>query len=144
MTKRTADFTYRPQKSGAAKVLGDLEGPLMDIIWQLGSATVREAHEAFSQTEKELAYTTVMTVLSRLSEKGHLKRTVEGKAHRYHPTLSREAFVAQTSGQVFSGLLEELSGPAMSAFVEELSPRETKRLEELAELIAKKRRGREP
>ncbi len=114
----------------------------MELVWRKGSATVREVHRTLTRRQKDLAYTTVMTVMSRLHEKGFLSREPEGNAFRYHPTASRDEFLADASLEVFSGLSEDLSGPVMSAFVDKLGADESRRLEELAKVIESKRKKR--
>ncbi|MGI5145646.1 BlaI/MecI/CopY family transcriptional regulator [Plantactinospora sp. CA-294935] len=76
--------------------LGDLERAVMDVLWDRGTgagATVREVAEALR--DRELAYTTVMTVLDRLAGKGMVEREREGRAWRYRPAASREAHIAR-------------------------------------------------
>ncbi|WP_442932325.1 BlaI/MecI/CopY family transcriptional regulator [Micromonospora sp. NBC_01699] len=80
--------------------LGDLERAVMDVLWDrtTGSTsgagiTVREVADALS--ERELAYTTVMTVLDRLAGKGMVEREREGRAWSYRPAASREAHIAR-------------------------------------------------
>lgn len=68
----------------------------MDVLWDrspAGGVTVREVAEALE--ERDLAYTTVMTVLDRLAGKDMVEREREGRAWRYRPAASREAYVAQ-------------------------------------------------
>jgi predicted transcriptional regulator len=77
--------------------LGDLERAVMDVLWDgavaPAGATVRDVAEALK--ERDLAYTTVMTVLDRLAGKGMVERQREGRAWRYRPAASREAYIAQ-------------------------------------------------
>src|SRR5680860_1755722 len=54
---------------GLGQVLGDLEAEIMECMWDLGSASVRRVHECL-QEDRNIAYTTVMTVMTRLAEKG--------------------------------------------------------------------------
>ncbi len=61
---------------------------VMDVLWELGEATVAEVRERLAD---ELAYTTVLTVLRTLEEKGYVGHTEEGKAYRYHPCVERQA-----------------------------------------------------
>ena len=68
-------------------VLGDRELDVMGVLWDLGDATVAEVRE---QLADELAYTTVLTVLRTLEEKGYVGHTEEGKAYRYHPLVERQ------------------------------------------------------
>lgn len=65
----------------------DRQLDVMNLLWEEGSATVREAKEAL---EEDLAYTSVLTVFQTLEEKGHVVHEQEGKAYRYYPTVSRE------------------------------------------------------
>ncbi|WP_348650296.1 BlaI/MecI/CopY family transcriptional regulator [Verrucosispora sp. WMMA2044] len=78
--------------------LGDLERAVMDVLWDTvpgtsDGVTVREVADALDG--RELAYTTVMTVLDRLAGKGMVQREREGRAWRYRAAASREAYIAQ-------------------------------------------------
>ncbi|MDG4767953.1 BlaI/MecI/CopY family transcriptional regulator [Solwaraspora sp. WMMD406] len=77
--------------------LGDLERAVMDVLWDrdptAGPVTVRDVAEALR--ERDLAYTTVMTVLDRLAGKGMVSRERSGRAWHYQPVASREAYIAQ-------------------------------------------------
>lgn len=74
--------------------LGELERAVMDVLWDRAApATVREVAEALQA--RDLAYTTVMTVLDRLTGKGMVERERAGRAWRYRPAASREAFIAR-------------------------------------------------
>lgn len=78
--------------------LGELERAAMDVLWDLlpGRADglmVREVADALAG--RELAYTTVLTVLDRLAGKGMVRREREGRAWRYRAAASREAYIAQ-------------------------------------------------
>jgi len=70
----------------------DRELDVMTVLWNLGSATVAEVRE---RLQDKLAYTTVLTVLRVLEEKGYVDHKDEGRAHRYHPLVARS--VAGTS-----------------------------------------------
>ena len=64
----------------------DRELDVMGVLWERGSATVAEVRDGL---QDELAYTTVLTVLRVLQEKGHVRPEPEGRAHRYHPLVER-------------------------------------------------------
>lgn len=66
----------------------DRELDIMGVLWDQGSATVAEVRDALAD---ELAYTTVLTVLRVLEEKGYVGHEEEGRAHRYHPLVERQA-----------------------------------------------------
>src|ERR687888_495120 len=65
----------------------DRELDVMAVLWDRGPSTVAEVREAL---EDELAYTTVLTVLRTLEEKGYAGHQEAGRAYRYHPLVERE------------------------------------------------------
>jgi BlaI family transcriptional regulator, penicillinase repressor len=69
-------------------ILSEREVDVMNVLWRRGSATVSEV---LDELQDELAYTTVLTILQRLEDKGHVGHRSEGKAHRYLPILERGA-----------------------------------------------------
>ena len=79
--------------------LGDLERAIMDRLWAIdpvipeSAMTVREIHESIAQ-ERDIAYTTVMTVLDRMSKKGLVTRERDGRAWRYLPVSTSEELTA--------------------------------------------------
>ena len=74
--------------------LGDLERAVMDHLWsEREPQTVRQVHEALS-AQRDLAYTTIMTVLQRLAKKNLVVQHRDDRAHRYAPTHGRDELVA--------------------------------------------------
>jgi len=74
--------------------LGDLERAIMEVLWQTDvPLTVREVSARL--TERNLAHTTVMTVLDRLAKKGFVRRQRDGRAWRYCPSATKETYVAE-------------------------------------------------
>ena len=72
--------------------LGDLEASVMDRLWAWEHpATVREVLDDLRR-DRDLAYTTVMTVLDNLHRKGWLTRELDGRAYRYRPVASRQEY----------------------------------------------------
>ena len=73
---------------------GELEAVIMERLWERGRpALVREILDDL-RGDRELAYTTVMTVMDNLHRKGWLRRERDGRAWRYEPTASRSAYTA--------------------------------------------------
>lgn len=102
--------------------LGDLEREVMTQLWDAGEPlTVRQVHERVAR-ERDLAYTTVMTVLDRLAKKGVVTQEKQDRAYRYTPAQSREEMTAA----VMLDALGDIDGPARDAalahFVGRLSP----------------------
>jgi predicted transcriptional regulator len=79
---------------------------IMKVVWRLGSATVRDVYEAM-RAERTVAYTTVMTMMRILEEKGYLRKTLVDRAHLYKPTRARQqvigAMVKDFVDRVFDG-----------------------------------------
>ena len=77
-------------------VLGELESAVMEVLWSRRvPLSVREVHDVLIR-RRDLAYTTVMTVLDRLSKKAIANRELEGRAWLYSPAMSRpELFAAE-------------------------------------------------
>jgi BlaI family transcriptional regulator, penicillinase repressor len=71
---------------------------IMKIVWRLEEATVRDVYETMRDT-REVAYTTVMTMMRILEEKGYLKKTMVERAHLYKPTKPRQ--------QVLGGMVKD-------------------------------------
>lgn len=96
--------------------LTDRQLDIMNILWDQGSATVREAKEAI---EADLAYTSVLTVFQTLEDNGHVRHEAEGKAYRYYPTVSREEAGRQAVRyllrRIYEGSASALAEDAMEA-----------------------------
>jgi predicted transcriptional regulator len=133
-------FTFDPSKKGLRKILGDLEADVMEAIWARGRATVHDVHQRLAAADRELAYTTVMTVMSRLSDKGLLTKRKDGAAYVYRPAASKEEFTSRTVGTVLSELLDDFTAPAMSQFLELVGEQDEALIEALAKAIEEKRR----
>ncbi len=87
----------------------DRELDVMAVLWEMGSATVRQVQE---RLEPDLAYTTVLTILRVLEAKGHVRHEPDGRAHRYLPTVAQDEAKASALrrllAKVFSGSPEAL------------------------------------
>lgn len=132
-------FTFDPAKKGLRKILGDLEADVMEAVWASGEATVHDVHARLG-ADRELAYTTVMTVMSRLADKGLLVKHKDGAAYVYAPAASKEEFTRRTVGTVLSELLDDFTAPAMHQFVELVGEQDDAALETLARAIEERRR----
>ncbi len=119
--------------------LGELEQAVMDHLWSAPEPqTVRQVHEALRE-RRDLAYTTVMTVLQRLAKKHLVVQHRDDRAHRYAPTHGRDELVAG----LMVDALEQASDSgirraALVHFVERVGVDEAQALRRaLAELEAK-------
>lgn len=97
---------FKPGKKGLKKVLGDSEVDIMELVWKLGQVKVRDIYLILNQ-ERNVAYTTVMTQMQRLSEKGLLGYVKSGKSYLYYAQISREELVQKIVSDVIESLCEE-------------------------------------
>jgi predicted transcriptional regulator len=88
---------------------------VMSVLWRMGSATVSEVREAL---EEELAYTTVLSALQVLEEKGFVEHEPEGRAYRYRPLVEPElaggSALARIRDAVFQGSAERMFAQLVS------------------------------
>lgn len=130
-------FRFSPTKDGLVKVLGPLETEIMQILWQEGSSTVKKVHRKLAQ-QRDIAYTTVMTTMSRLADKGVLHRERDGLAYVYTPVISEDEFVNMVVRQVLDGLLDDYSDTAIAYMVDYLAHNNPTELRRLQREIAKR------
>jgi predicted transcriptional regulator len=131
-------FRLRSGKKGLELRLHDLEATIMDVVWgkQLSSFAVGDVL-AILEKQRDIAYTTVMTTVTRLYEKGILERERDGKRYLYSPKLTREEFLQSTARVV----LDEAVGghQAMAMLAEKVSEASAGELDDLEALIQKRR-----
>lgn len=110
----------------------------MDVVWSrnLLSFAVGDVLAILEQ-QRDIAYTTVMTTVTRLHDKGLLDRERDGKRYLYSPKLTREEFMQSTAREV----LDEAVGghQAMAMLAEKVSEASAGELDDLEALIQKRR-----
>jgi BlaI family transcriptional regulator, penicillinase repressor len=100
--------------------LGDLEREVMTRLWAAGEPlTVRQTHELLSR-DRDLAYTTVMTVLDRLAKKGVVLQQKADRAYRYSPAQTREEMTAAVMLDALTASGDQ--DAALAHFVGQLPP----------------------
>ena len=126
-------ITQRPGK-GVEKILGELELAIMRVAWSRETMTVRDVLGVLNKN-RPLAYTTVMTVMGRLTEKGLLEAEKRGKTYVYRAAQTRAELESQVAGKVVHSLITDFGGEvALSQFVKELSETHPDQLARLADL----------
>ncbi len=118
----------------------DRELDVMNVLWDVGPATVAEVRERIAD---DLAYTTVLTILRTLEQKGYVSHTEDGRAHRYKPLVKREVAgrtaLRRLVDKVFDGSPELLLTQLVSD--KNLSDEELRRLRKL---LADRLREKQP
>lgn len=113
--------------------LASLQLAIMRVLWERGEASVADVRETLEAEGRELAYTTVATMLAKMEKKGQVAHRAEGKAFIYRPALGQE----QVSRSMVNDLAERLFGGDVTAMVShlldgcELSREELTRLKDL-------------
>ncbi len=114
--------------------MGSLELEVMGFMWQAGEATVRQVAGAINR-RRPIAYTTVMTVMGHLVDKGLLARTLEGKRYRYLVVRGRDEFLRETSRSMARSLVEDFGDLAIAGFLGEINQVDADRLKQLRNLV---------
>ena len=113
--------------------LTDLELEVMHVVWELERGTVRQVHEVLA-ARRQIAYTTVMTMMNILEEKEYLKRSKQGRAYVYEPVHPKEEVLSSMVDDFVSRVFEGSAKPLVLGLLKDrkLSRRE---LEEIGRMI---------
>lgn len=132
----------RPEQEGLRTSLFDLEAEIMEVVWSAGWAefAVSDVHVAL-ESQREIAYTTVMTTVSRLYDKELLGRRKEGRRYVYAPAMTRAQFVEALTREVLSALPPMGQETAVAMLVERVAEADDEELARLEALIQARRRG---
>jgi predicted transcriptional regulator len=125
--------------SKAARVLGELETRLMELLWVESPMSVRAVCD---RVGGGLAYTTIMTTLDRLHKKRLLRRHKDGNAFLYEPAMDRAEYQRRVVEAALTPLMEQGAAPVLAAFVEVAADLDEANLAQLERLIASHRRRR--
>lgn len=119
-------------------MLGDLERAIMEVAWARPLVTVRDVVEALRRSPAP-AYTTVMTVMNRLVEKGLLRRKPDGQSFRYAPVRTKQGFLHASSRQVVATFVRQYGDVAIAQFIDVLDDVDPQRLAALRRKLRNQR-----
>ncbi len=123
---------YRPKQLS----LGPLEQEILNIVWNLEKATVKAVHEQIlADPDRELAYTSVTTVLNRLTKKGWLRCEKNGRAFTWIPLITRQQANAIKAYDQLHGFLSVSNPDMVAAFADQLDTASIERLEAIADRL---------
>jgi predicted transcriptional regulator len=118
--------------------LGDLEAAVMDCLWSAGRGLrVREAQEMLADRGRDLAYTTVMTVMDNLYKKEWLRRERVGRGYVYEPAETRAASTARLMHEVLDDSRDRAA--AFMHFVDDMSSEDTATLTAALQVLRRRR-----
>lgn len=135
----------RPEQTGLRTALFDLEADIMEIVWREAwdAFTVSDVHRELER-ERPIAYTTVMTTVSRLHDKELLARARDGKRYVYRPRMGREEFQRAMARELLASLPEVGREEAVALLVDRVSEADAAELARIEALIRKRRRELDP
>jgi predicted transcriptional regulator len=118
----------------------ELERPIMEILWKKGPMRGRDLYEEIRQ-KKNIAYTTALTVLGRLSTKGFIKKDRDSGAILFTPAVSRQAYESVVTQSFVQKAFEISPDLAITAFADMFTKMPDGSLDHLEKLLEKKRSG---
>ena len=131
---------YRPKQLS----LGPLETEILNIVWELGCATVKDVHERIlADPERELAYTSVTTVLRRLTQKGWLTCEKQERAFSWQALISREEAQVIKAHDQLNQFLAVGNPDVAAAFADSLDAASLEKIEAIALRLKAARQARE-
>ncbi|ABW27005.1 BlaI/MecI/CopY family transcriptional regulator [Acaryochloris marina] len=131
---------FRPKQLS----LGPLEFEILNLIWDLGTATVKQVHEQIlTNPDRELAYTSVTTVLNRLTKKGWLACDKQNRSFVWRPLVSRAQANSLWAYDQLQQFLAVGNPDTVAAFADHLDQASVEQLEEIADKIRAARKARE-
>jgi predicted transcriptional regulator len=105
----------------AGDFLGPLERRVMEQLWAGGPQTVADVLDALNRvSERRLAYTTVMTILVRLREKGYVSRAQTGRTYTYDAAMDEPTLTASVGRRELNRLIERYGAASVANFAEDL------------------------
>lgn len=124
------EFRFKPAAGGLVKVLGPLETKIMQIVWREKSTTVKQVHRRLQDNpdRADIAYTTVMTTMTRLAEKGILNRRRDGLAYVYTPAVTKDDFETMMVRRVLDGLMDDYEDETIEYVLDYVSRHDPQRL----------------
>ncbi len=120
-------------------VLTDQELEIMKIVWQRGNATVRDVYEELLKTRK-VAYTTVMTMMGILEQKGRLTKSSRDRAYVYSPSEPQEEVVGNMVQEFVKRVFDGSAKPLLVHLAENKKINQ-KELDEISQLLKKRRKA---
>ncbi|MBE9191920.1 BlaI/MecI/CopY family transcriptional regulator [Gloeocapsopsis crepidinum LEGE 06123] len=133
-----------PDYSPKQLSLGPLETEILNIVWEVGSVTVKDVHDRIlSDPNRELAYTSVTTVLRRLTDKGWLACDKKAKAFYWRPLVTKQQAQMIKAHDQLHRFLAVGNPEVVAAFADSLDQTSLEKLQAIAQRIQAARQARE-
>ena len=130
----------RPEQDGLRTSLFDLEAEIMELVWEQGwtEFAVSDVHSALER-RRDVAYTTIMTTVSRLFDKELLERRKVGRKYVYEVRMTRREFIDAMTREVLHSLPPVSREAAVALLVERVAEADDAELARLEEMIRQRR-----
>ncbi|WNC15971.1 BlaI/MecI/CopY family transcriptional regulator [Brevibacillus brevis] len=136
---------FKMKESGLNRFFGPLEARIMEVLWdgreQEHELSIKDVQQKL-ETDKQVNFNTVMTVMNRLVEKGFLQKRTEGRTSLFQPVQTRHDFINNQSRELTHELMEEFGPLAVSHMLDELDEADPELLEKLEEKINLLKKGK--
>jgi predicted transcriptional regulator len=127
--------TYKLNEKGLNHFFGPLEARIMEMIWGASKAvTVKEVQHKLT-SETPINFNTVMTVMNRLVEKGHLRKQTLGRRNVYRASQTKECFIETQMKAMTQGLVEEYGDMVVNHVLDNLEEVDSKLIQKLEEKL---------
>ena len=122
--------------------ISDAELDVLKLLWKHGPGTVRDVNFHLRRRKRRWAYNTVLTLLSRLREKGYVTSEKRGVAYVFHSVVTREKLLGQSLSELADRVCDGTASPLVHALVEggKLTADEIKELRKLIDKLENKKR----
>ena len=136
---------FRPERTGIARPLGELEAEVMNQVWANGETGYLAADiQSALSVAHNVALTTVLTTLDRLLQKGIVTREREGKAYRYHAAITEQQLERRIVTGVLNNLIARFPKAVATYFSQaDTDANESASLDELARSIGELQRRKQ-
>ncbi|NQX62394.1 BlaI/MecI/CopY family transcriptional regulator [Paenibacillus qinlingensis] len=139
--------TYQVQEKGLYRFLGSLEVQIMEIMWTVDKVSIKDVQEILSKVTP-YSFTTIMTVMNRLYDKGLLEKETLGKGRTkstlFQALSTKDDFLTEHTRDVTRGLMDEFEDYVVTHFIDamdEVDPSLIQKLEQKLESIKKRTDG---
>ncbi|MGI8383931.1 BlaI/MecI/CopY family transcriptional regulator [Robertmurraya sp. P23] len=113
---------FKYNEEGLSRFFGPLEARIMELFWNSdqGEFSIKEVQQILD-SEKNINFNTVMTVMNRLVDKGVLKKRASGRVSLFSPIQTKEEFLEEQSKKLTENLLDEFGGVVISHMIDSLT-----------------------
>ncbi|WP_214629668.1 BlaI/MecI/CopY family transcriptional regulator [Paenibacillus agaridevorans] len=125
-------------EEGLNRFFGSLEVKVMNTLWDKEKLTIKQTHQILNN-EDPISINAVMTVMIRLSEKGHLRKESTGGGRNrltfFYPVQTKEQFIIEETRAVTNGLIEDFGSLVVNHFIDHLDDADPELIEMLEKRI---------